>query len=254
MFRRIKFLFFSFTWLKLSVVHTIFYCSRRELCCFTRECNSGLVFNFRHVLLLQCFPIFHVSRKVPKTGVVFVAAAGECLVKWSAWDSCLAAWERRYIVFISTLNPFMSWLILQNDWQFIHGLGKASSVLCKIGRVKSNHCCCEVWTEWRDETQNMMMATDTGGYPVFLFLFAGGYGCPNVAIFKNVYYAYSRPLCSYSRPLCAYSRITFYIQDFYSYSRIFIYIQEFLFIFKNFYSYSRFAFPVQEITGTSLLP
>ena len=62
----------------------------RELCCFTRERHSGLVFNFRHVLLLllQCFPIFSVSRKIPKTAifvaiffVVFEAAAGGCLEK-----------------------------------------------------------------------------------------------------------------------------------------------------------------------------
>ena len=58
------------------------HCSRRELCCFSRKRNSGLVYNFRHVLLLlQCFPNFPVSRKVPKTGVVFVAASGEYLVK-----------------------------------------------------------------------------------------------------------------------------------------------------------------------------
>ena len=87
----------------------------------------------------QCFSRFSpFPKNVLKTGVVFVAAAGGCLVK-------LSAWKRRYLVFICTLNPFMSWLILQNDRQF-PGLGKAGSLLCKIGRGKSNYCC-EVWRD-----------------------------------------------------------------------------------------------------------
>ena len=133
-------------WTSIKQLH---YCSRRELCCFTRERHSGLVFNFRHVLLLllQCFPIFSVSRKIPKTAifvaiffVVFVAAAGGCLVEEKEWYDLLG---KEDIVFRSvyTLNPFMSWLILQNDSQF-PGLGKADSVLCKIGRRKPTYHCC----------------------------------------------------------------------------------------------------------------
>ena len=61
----------------------------------------------------------------------------------------------------------MSWLILQNYWKF-NSLRKAGSVLCKIGRVKSNYCCCEVWTEEINTKHD-------DGYPVSLFLFAGGW-------------------------------------------------------------------------------
>ena len=89
-------------------------------------------------------PIFPVSQNIPKTRIVFVAAAGGCLVEEKEWYNLLG---KEGIVFRSvyTLNPFMSWLILQNDSQF-PGLGKAGSVLCKIGRGKSDyhyimHCC-----------------------------------------------------------------------------------------------------------------
>ena len=113
------------------------------------------------------FSIFPVSRKIRKTGIVFVASAGGCLVEEKEWYDLL----ERSIVFRSvyTLNPFMSWLILQNESQF-PGLGKAGSALCKIGRGKSNFYCF-VWSEvWRDKTQsqNMMIAD---GFPVFLFIF-----------------------------------------------------------------------------------
>ena len=78
-----------------------------------------LVYNFRHVLLLQCFPNFPVSRKVSKTGVVFVAAAGEYL-KWSAWDSRLG--KKMHCFY----QHFESFYVLTNltKWLIISWLGK----------------------------------------------------------------------------------------------------------------------------------
>ena len=71
--------------------------------------------------------------------VVFVAAAGGCLVEEKEWYDLLGKEDIVFCVY--TLNPFMSWLILQNDSQF-PGLGKADSVLCKIGHRKPTYHCC----------------------------------------------------------------------------------------------------------------
>ena len=46
------------------------------------KCRGDIIAKIRiHCQNSVFFPIFPVSRIVPKTGVVFVAAAGGCLVK-----------------------------------------------------------------------------------------------------------------------------------------------------------------------------
>ena len=117
-------------------------CSRRELCCFTRERNSSLVFNFRHILLfllLQYFQNFPVSRKVPKTGVDFVVAAGEVICLEKKIPCFYVLW----ILYV--LTNLTKWLTI--SWH-----GKAGCVLCKIGRVKSNYC---VSLNWRDKHETL---------------------------------------------------------------------------------------------------
>ena len=85
--------------------------------------------------ILQCLPDFCRFPKSSENGVVFVAAAGGCLVKYKEWSD-LFGLGKEAIVFICTFNPFTSWL---TKWQKISWLWKDRSVelsLCLNEEIK----------------------------------------------------------------------------------------------------------------------
>ena len=92
-----------------------YYCSRRELCCFTRECNSGLVFNFRHVLLLfQCFPKSFKNRDLYLSAAGCVFRLGCCFYFERKWT----ALEKELKVFFNPFLSYLSGITLRNDRKF----------------------------------------------------------------------------------------------------------------------------------------
>ena len=92
-----------------------YYCSRRELCCFTRECNSGLVFNFRHVLLLfQCFPKSFKNRDLYLSAAGCVFRLGCCFYFERKWT----ALEKELKVFFNPILSYLSGITLQNERKF----------------------------------------------------------------------------------------------------------------------------------------
>ena len=123
--------------------------------------RGGIIAKF--VFFFSVFPIFPVSRKVPKTGFIFLATAGRVgeEIQNTEWSS----WERRYCFYLY-FESFMSWLIFQNDREF-PDFGKAGSLLCKIGYRKSNYHCGEVWRDKIQNNDSCLLIL----IPVFLFIF-----------------------------------------------------------------------------------
>ena len=94
----VSFFVFLMSTKRMHAQINLYYCSRRELCYFTRESNSSLIFNFRHILLLllQYFPILPVSES-SENGICFCS----CFCCWSVRKSELLGKEK--VLFICTV-------------------------------------------------------------------------------------------------------------------------------------------------------